>query len=187
MPEATKPTRPAPMPADQRPVPEAVAPPVAVPPAEPARATQPQHRRTRPRGRDGTELAGALGNARWPTQADRADRTRAGPYDVLTLGRPSERAAPRIAPRVEDETPPTKRRRGSDHKPSNGQFGGGDVRTASTSSTATGGSGSASGAGAAGLVALLAFAVVSGAAVRLLIASQHWRSLTLFSLLERPG
>ena len=30
-------------------------------------------------------------------------------------------------------------------------------------------------------------AVVSGAAVRLLIASLRWRSLTLLSLLERPG
>jgi hypothetical protein len=173
------------MPAVQRPVPEAVARPVAAPPAE--SAPQPHHRRTRPRGRDDPELAGPLGDAPWHMQADRADWTRAGPSDVLTPGRPSERAAPRIAPGVEAEAPGTKRRHGSDLGPSDGQFGGGDARPASSSSTATGGSGSSSGAGAAGLVALLAFAVVSGAAVRLLIASPRWRSLTLLSLLERPG
>jgi hypothetical protein len=84
-------------------------------------------------------------------------------------------------------------RRGSHDSSANRPRGGSDGGrskaggSSGVGSTSTAGSGSASGSGAADMIVLVTFAGATEAATKLLVSPARWRSLTLISLLERPG
>jgi hypothetical protein len=170
--------------------------PVAVPVAK---AIQPTRRDQAPPARDGPinpalRLAGALGSALSRPVAigtSWSGRLYAGPTPATGLALYEDLGPQGLRiplPQLEPRAPSaSKRHHGSGSPRSKHLFGPGQGSSASTSSTASGSSASSSGSSAAGMIALVTCPVVRGGTTKLLMSPPSWQSLTLLSLLERPG